>query len=162
MAEAKPFKITAYAVADYFILVCNNSGSLITNLKLQKVLYYAQGWHLGLHGRPLFPEKFQAWIHGPAIPRIYGEYKQFGFQPIVKNIDGCDIDLKTGTFLSEIADVFLPIDAYELELSTHREPPWIIARKGLPLDAPCKNEISEADMLRYFAQKAKENVESKV
>jgi uncharacterized phage-associated protein len=53
-------------------------------MKLQKMLYFAQGVHLVLNDRrPLFDDKFQAWKYGPVIPSIYQEYKLFGSQPIL-------------------------------------------------------------------------------
>jgi len=76
---------------------------------------------------------------------IYGNFKKFGYQPIT-GASKPQLPERVEGFLKNIADVILPIDAYELELATHREPPWINARKGLPMDAPCKNEISEEDM----------------
>src|SRR5579872_5034244 len=140
--ETEP--ISSKTAAEYFIWLSNESGSYIGNLKLQKVLYYAQGWHLALYGKPLFDDKFQAWVHGPVISHIYGEYKKFGFRPIY-GASKPNLGAGTEAFLKDVADVFLPIDAYQLELATHREPPWTNARKGLPLDASCKNEISEDD-----------------
>lgn len=146
---AKP-EITARMVAKYFIWLSNESGSFISNLKLQKVLYYAQGWHLALKGKPLFDDEFQAWIHGPAIPHIYGEYKKFGYQPISGGTKPTFAPA-VEKFLKEVADVFLPLDAYQLELATHKEPPWQIARQDLPLDAACKNVITVSSMKEYFS-----------
>jgi uncharacterized phage-associated protein len=149
-------KVTAMKVAEFFIWMCNQTGSYISNLKLQKILYYAQGWHLGLYGKPLFDAKFQAWIHGPAIPHVYGNFKSFGFQPIFdKKIKKPEFNPDTESFLTEIAKVFFSYDAYELELATHREPPWLNARKGLAADAPCKNIISDEDMRTFFASQKK-------
>jgi uncharacterized phage-associated protein len=62
---------TADAVADYLIALAHERGESVNNLKLQKLLYYAQAWHLALHDEPLFPEKFQAWMTGPVIPAMY-------------------------------------------------------------------------------------------
>ena len=54
------------------------------NLKLQKLVYYAQAWHLALRDVPLFEEDFEAWVHGPVIPALYQEYKKFGWRPILE------------------------------------------------------------------------------
>jgi uncharacterized phage-associated protein len=135
--------IAAIDVAEYFIWLCNDSGSFITNLKLQKVLYYAQGWYLALKGKPLFEDDFQAWVHGPAIPHVYGSYKAFTYNPIWKKVTKPKIILpEIESFLQEIAKVFLPLDAYALELATHREMPWVKARGGLPIDAASKAVIT--------------------
>jgi uncharacterized phage-associated protein len=61
---------TAQEVANYFIRRAHDSGEFISNLKLQKLLYYSQAWHLAIFDRRLFPERFQAWVHGPVIPTL--------------------------------------------------------------------------------------------
>ena len=48
----------------------DDSGDLISNLKLQKLAYYAQGFCLAMHGRPLFPEAIKAWKHGPVVSEL--------------------------------------------------------------------------------------------
>ena len=64
--------LTAAQVADYFLsLVDEDAGDSMTNLRLQKLLFYAQAWHLALTNRPLFEEDFEAWVHGPVIPSFY-------------------------------------------------------------------------------------------
>jgi uncharacterized phage-associated protein len=162
MGDIGTKNISAFDVADFFIYTCNESGALITNLKLQKVLYYAQGWHLGLFGCPLFDDDFQAWVHGPAIPHVYGEYKKFSFQPINKAAQKPAFSIETEKFLNDLGQVILPIDAYELELATHREAPWIKARNGLPPDASSKNIIEKESMRDFFAKLAVENGENKM
>ena len=57
-------------------IVDRESGSTITPLKLQKILYYAQGYYLAMYDEALFPEDFQAWAHGPANEQIYEKYKE--------------------------------------------------------------------------------------
>ncbi len=146
---------SAQVIADYFLWLSNESGSFLSNLKLQKLLYYAQGWHLALKNSRLFRDQMQAWVHGPAIPRIYGRYKKFSFNPIVEDVNKPDLPPTTEAFLRDVAKVFFPLDAFYLELATHREPPWLNARGCLPAEASCKNPISESDMLDYFSGLAK-------
>jgi uncharacterized phage-associated protein len=55
----------------------------LSNLKLQKLLYYAQGHYLATAGQPLFDDRIQAWSHGPVVPTVYHEYKKFGRDNIV-------------------------------------------------------------------------------
>ncbi|HRP36920.1 MAG TPA: DUF4065 domain-containing protein, partial [Candidatus Dojkabacteria bacterium] len=86
-------------IADYFISLSNETGSLITNLKLQKLVYYADAWYLANYGDSLIQEDFQAWVHGPAIPALYGEYKHFSWQPIIRE------DLTSDSFV-KIKDSF--------------------------------------------------------
>ncbi|MFM6174756.1 MAG: Panacea domain-containing protein [Sphaerospermopsis kisseleviana] len=74
--------LTCFEVAKYFIRLAHETGSFISNLKLQKLVYYAQAWHLALFEQPLFNEDFEAWIHGPVVPELYHYYKKFGWRNI--------------------------------------------------------------------------------
>src|SRR5437016_8859052 len=75
-------EISARKIADYLIAFAHRVGDPISNLKLQKLLYYAQAWYLALHNEPLFPESIEAWVHGPAVPPVYGKFKGWAWQPI--------------------------------------------------------------------------------
>ena len=67
-------------IADFFLkIVDRESDSTITPLKLQKILYYAQGYYLAINDVELFPEEFQAWTHGPVNEEIYIKYKDYGY-----------------------------------------------------------------------------------
>lgn len=55
----------------------------LTQMKLQKMVYFAQGIHLALHKEPLVKDIFQAWKYGPVIPEIYHTYKYYGSSPIM-------------------------------------------------------------------------------
>ena len=73
----------AHDVARYFVsLVDEEAGDSITNLKLQKLLYYAQGVNLALNDVCLFPDPIEAWTHGPVVPNVYRAYKQHGGEAI--------------------------------------------------------------------------------
>ena len=70
-------------VANFFIrLSLSDSEDYITNLKLNKLMYYAQGWSLARLGKPLVQNDIQAWKYGPVIPAIYHDYKNCGNSPI--------------------------------------------------------------------------------
>ena len=56
----------------------NGGGDLLTNLKLQKMLYYEQGFHLAYFNEPLFEEPIEAWQYGPVVPVVYNYYKSRG------------------------------------------------------------------------------------
>lgn len=141
-------------IADYFIGLANETGSLITNLKLQKLVYYAQAWSLALNNKQLFPTDFEAWVHGPVIPGLYQTYRSNKWGPINKEISLDSIkstltksDLK---LLEEVADVYFELDAYKLERLTHLEEPWIEARGPLAENDVCTNPISKSTMQRYY------------
>lgn len=97
----------------------------ITNLKLQKILYFAQSASLALYERPLFEEEIEAWKFGPVVPTIYQEYKKFGNAPL--KLDECkddEIDADTTTLLENIWTIFGKFSAAELVNITHNHSPW--------------------------------------
>ena len=148
--------LSCFDIADYFIGLANKTGSFISNLKLQKLVYYAQAWHLALYDDPLFEEDFQAWIHGPVIPTLYKEYKSFGWQPISKDADP-QLPRDVLEFLNEVAEEYFACDGYELEQMTHAEDPWNWARGDLPPDAPSTEVITKEWMKEYYGARAEED-----
>lgn len=124
---------TASEVARYFLAVQDeNAGELITNLKLQKLLYYAQGYHLALYGRPLFDDPLEAWEHGPVVGSIYREYKLFRDQPIVVPAEvpeGLSDEAKT--VLDDVYAAYGRFTAVRLLQITHQEQLWKQAKRGM-------------------------------
>jgi uncharacterized phage-associated protein len=145
-----PTEVTAQEVADYVIHVAHEAGAPLSNLKLQKILYYAQAWHLAIFDQRLFPETFEAWVHGPVIPELYRKYQSTGWRDIEPSAEKPGFSPELEEFLRELLEEYLPLDAYRLELMTHREDPWIHARNGLPIDAPSNQTIDESDMRDYY------------
>ena len=62
-----------------------SDGELMTNLKLQKMLYYQQGFHLAYFGTPLFDDEIEAWMYGPVVPSVYNHYKGNGRNGIISD-----------------------------------------------------------------------------
>lgn len=144
-------------VADYFIRFLQERGDLLTNLKLQKLLYYAQAWYLALHNKPLFSAKMEAWIHGPVSPVMYQRFKHYGHRPIIESPKNPKLSKKTRDHLDEILEVYSQRSAFELEMLTHQSDPWIKARGNIPIDQPSTAEISLTEMKKFFKKKMKEN-----
>ncbi len=135
----------ALDIAKYFITLASpEAEDLITNLKLQKMLYYAQGFHLALFGKPLFAEKIEAWQSGPVVPEIYRIYKEYGTntlpQPDNFNIE--QYDRETQELLDEVYEVYGQYTSPTLRRFTEQETPW----KQTPLN----QEISHDLMKAYF------------
>lgn len=148
--------ITAKKVAQYVIKFFHESEDLITNLKLQKLLYYIQGWHLGLYGKPLFEEDFQAWVHGPVQPVVYGEYKRYRWNPISEDIPDIELPAEARSHIDEVLETYGVESAYMLERRTHLEQPWLCARGTLSHEQDCTNIISKDSMQSYFSKLANE------
>ena len=144
---------SADAVADHLIALAHQRGESLNNLKLQKLLYYAQAWHLALHDEPLFPEKFQAWPPGPAIPTVYWRFKEHGIGDIP--LQGTpDIPESVRPLLAEIMEQYGPLDEYDLSSMTYRESPWATAHRGYDIGDPCDVELDEDEMRSYFRRLA--------
>ena len=86
--------MSAQSVANFFLDQAEREGIPITPMKLVKLVYIAYGWHLALTGRRLFDEPIEAWKHGPVVPSLYHEFKDFGNKPI----DRRSYDLNEETF----------------------------------------------------------------
>ncbi|MDQ1637556.1 MAG: hypothetical protein QOF62_895 [Pyrinomonadaceae bacterium] len=122
--------ISAEHVAAYFLAkAAQEDGEFISNLKLQKLLYYAQGSHLALDKGPLFPESTSAWNHGPVVTSVYHKYKEFGASPLSppEDFDVSQYSEELQEFLDEVYSVYGQFSAGKLRKMTHEEPPWIEA-----------------------------------
>lgn len=97
----------------------------ISNLKLQKLLYYAQGCYLGLYNEPLFEEKILAWQHGPVVDCVYQEFKRFAAQGIVGDEPPAVIfSGEAENVMQWVYDEFGKYTAWSLRNMTHQETPW--------------------------------------
>jgi uncharacterized phage-associated protein len=136
-------------VANYILEVSRDESpdgeyELISHMKLQKLVYFCQGYSLAFYGRPLFPEPIEAWTHGPVCPRLYHLLKVYGSLPITGSIDPDKIKLTEHEkyLVGMVYDSYGQYSASRLRKITHEEGPW----KTTPADAP----IPQNDMLKYF------------
>lgn len=149
-------KIKIVDIAIFFLKVVDReSGSTITPLKLQKLLYYAQGYYLAINNRELFSEDFQAWAHGPANVEIYNKYKIFGSSSIPDTTEEISSLLTENiiNFLYDVWNTFGIYDGKYLETLTHQEDPWINARKGYAPGEKCNVVITKESMKIFFKGK---------
>jgi uncharacterized phage-associated protein len=138
-------------VAEFIIF----KSTSISNLKLQKLLYYVQGWHLGLKGTPLFNESIQAWVHGPVVPMMFQRYKICGWNSIPRASAPPALPLAESRHIDEVLGKYGKYAADQLERLSHSESPWIDARKGLGPYDPSNAVITHASMRDYFGARAK-------
>jgi uncharacterized phage-associated protein len=140
---------TAIQAAEYLLTLDERSeGDLTSNLKLQKLLYYAQGVHLALHKKPLFGEKIEAWQHGPVCPPVYRKYKEFTSKPIPvpTGFAPSALSKRDRDTLDEIHTVYGQFSAWRLREMTHSEPPW----KNNYREGSRNVEIPHSEMRDYF------------
>jgi len=147
--------LSALDVGKYFIHLANQDKKVITNKKLQKLVYYSQAWSLVLNDKKLFKDHIEAWVHGPAVRSLYVQYKNFGFNPIVEEVDMSSVKLSKGDkeLLDEIWKVYGKLDAGYLEMLTHYEKPWQDARNGLQSYENSENEITPKAMKSFYSEK---------
>ncbi len=132
-----------------FFLSTYGKKSAISQLKLQKLVYLAHGWHLALYDSPLVSdENAEAWKHGPVFPSLYYEFRRFGRGAISQLAEDYTIDGATGTIVSStipqvnkkdkrvrdllnrIWEVYGGCTAWELSAMTHKPgSPWEITRR---------------------------------
>jgi uncharacterized phage-associated protein len=139
---------TCFDVANYFLKRQDSeAGDLMSNMKLQKLAYYAQGFHLALRGEPLFGEPIEAWEHGPVCVPLYHEYKKFGKGPIPVPSDADALSVfqpETHKVLDMVQQYYGQFSAWKLRNLTHEEEPWLRAYQS------ASKVISQADMQVYF------------
>ncbi|KPH55505.1 Panacea domain-containing protein [Helicobacter pullorum] len=121
--------LKAYDVALYFLFRAREleAGDTISNLKMQKLLYYAQGHFLATYKKPLFDDKIEAWKYGPVVKEVYDKFKIYGNLAIDFNeLDNFNSSLYTDEHLDTLPFVFnrYNISARELVDKTHNESPW--------------------------------------
>ena len=153
-------------MSDFVILYCQNMGVSINPLKLQKLLYYIQSWHITKFDKDiLFETMPEAWVNGPVYRPIYDKYKSSFFrnENFPNNLDEESLSEK----LSEKLDslnlsedkqnlVFSVLNAYgklsdeRLVLMTHSEEPWNEARQGLSPIERSEKEISVDTIFNYY------------
>ena len=152
-SKSRAVSTTAQQVAEYFLLLVDQeAGDLMTNLRLQKLLYYAQAWHLAILGRPLFNDDFEAWVHGPVIPSLYSMYRIHGWSaiPAPDSTDFSPSEESRGV-IKEVWGTYSQYSAKRLEEISHGEAPWQHAREGYGPADRCNVVICKEDIRQYYA-----------
>jgi uncharacterized phage-associated protein len=138
--------LSAQDVARYFLaIVDKDAGDNMTHLKLQKLLYYAQGFYIAMHGgEPLFGEPIEAWDHGPVVPQVYQAFKGCGNRPIERpeDFDPQDYPPEVRELLDAVYRVYGQFTAWKLRDLTHGEAPW--------RDTPRNGEIPRQSLREFF------------
>jgi uncharacterized phage-associated protein len=124
----------------------------LTPLRLQKLLYYAQGWSLGALGQPLFADRIEAWTYGPVVPDVYRRFKDHVREaiPCEKGDGGESLTAAQRALIESVWEEYKPYSANGLCAKTHAESPWVNARGNLPPDALSGAEITHDAMRAFF------------
>ena len=152
-------KNKVFIIADYFIAKNNKDNKGLTNKKLQKLLYYSQAWNLVHYRKRLFSDKIEAWVHGPAIKKVYLKFREFGYKNISMSVDNKEFNCLTSEekeLLDAVWDVYGKYDANYLEMLSHSETPWQQARRDLEKYESSSNEISPRLMREFYVKRQEE------
>ncbi|SIS49202.1 Panacea domain-containing protein [Salimicrobium salexigens] len=120
----------AMTIANYVVEKASELGRPVSNLQLQKILYYLQLHYLGKKGEPLLAEPIEKWKFGPVIPNVYHEFKRFGSSPISFMIE--DELFMEDEFVDDEDEKFIDVvvnnlsnkDGFYLVKKTHQHSPW--------------------------------------
>lgn len=144
-------------VANWFINKGVEDSDFVDPMKLQKLLYLAHGWSLGVRGEPLLKSHFQAWKYGPVLPKLYKWYRDLGMQLIhetsdndYKQLPGYVTDL-----LSFIWNRYKGFSSIELSsLSHEKNGPWDVTINNFKetYDSTIDNELIQI----FYHKKYKE------
>lgn len=141
---------SALDVAAYIL----NQRGPMTAMKLQKLVYYSQAWHLVWEEEPLFEERIEAWANGPVVPVLYRRHRQ-RLQLGRDELLGGKIDRlreHERETIDAVLDYYGDKSAHWLSELTHREQPWQRARQEADLqeDERGQTEIPPAYMFEYY------------
>jgi uncharacterized phage-associated protein len=149
-------KIDAITLANYIL----QKYSPMSHLKLQKLLYYCEAYHLAYFDESLIDCDFQAWVHGPVCREVFDVLKehsllysdiQYKGEDQIEKVRSALISTQL-TVLDEVLEILTSWTDIELETATHKETPWISARGNINPAAKCVN-IIDKDLMRTYYKK---------
>lgn len=121
----------------------------ISNLKLQKLLYYMQGYHLAYFDSPLFDDEIEAWMYGPVVPSVYQHFKNHENNGIKYSKEVTTLSLQEEKLFEEVYNVYNSYFAIGLMNLTHAETPWKTTPTGVG------SIIEKSKLKSYFKNKLK-------
>ena len=148
-------KYSALTVAKWFLwyndkILEEEDADLISNLKLQKLLYLAQGYSYAFYDRPLFKDDLEGWVHGPVVRNVYDIFKNYQYNSIDTNFEVEELDDEAKDIINYVIKNFGKYDAKYLEKISHEQEPWILSRRGLDPDERSDKTISKESIANYF------------
>lgn len=119
---------TALEIASYIINKCISLGRPVSNLQLQKILYYVQGEYIrNTNGKVLFTDTMEAWQYGPVIPNVYYNYNRYSSSNIITRQDEIELEQFEKDIIDPVIYDKSSYSAWTLVEQSHSEEPWINA-----------------------------------
>ena len=152
------------AVANFILDYCDGRRRQVTNLALQKIVYFCHVWSLIASGKPLVRHKFEAWELGPVLPYLYRAFRRYDCAPIMsramridpadgrQRIVGYDFDLELELLLRETTEFYSRLRAGDLvELSHAIGGPWHSVWHHSGVVNPGM-KIDDASILKFYSK----------
>lgn len=155
---------SAVDVARYLIFLASPSEDedtdSLSHLRLQKLLYYVQGWHLAVCGKPLFNGRIEAWTNGPVVREVYPVFRELSYRAIApsEGADSPNLSIKDKEFIRAVWDQYKVYSATALRDKTHRETPWLRARGNAAPRERSDAEITHDSLRAFFAPRIDEHL----
>ena len=144
--------LTCFDVADYFLTLANEDvGDSISNLKLQKLVYFCQAWSLVWDEESLFNERIEAWANGPVIRDLYNLHKGAFKIDALRVGDPSHLTKDQKDTIDAVLDALGDKTAQWLSDLSHIDGAWEKTRDGLPEGCPCDRPIPLALIHEYYS-----------
>ncbi len=150
------------AVANYFIECSKKERIPLSNLYIQKLVYFAYGWIIVAEDENLFYDRIEAWKYGPVIPSLYHQLKQYGRGRITKKIMDYDFyedrfyywklnpNTSTENWIKKVWDHYKLLPAGEMVDLTHKHgTPW----RETVLNKGYNAKIDDNLIIEHFSEK---------
>lgn len=118
---------SARTISNAILKIAHESDQQLTNMQLQKLVYFAHGWYLAWKNEPLISDSVKAWNFGPVIPPLYNRLKKYGNDVVTEPISG-EVQLddeKVNDFLKKVYERYRSLNGAQMSYLTHKEgTPW--------------------------------------
>ncbi|MEX3643997.1 Panacea domain-containing protein [Mycolicibacterium porcinum] len=142
---------TANDVAAY---IMEQYGKTMTTMKLQKLLYYSQGWSLAWDGQPMFEDEIAAWANGPVVYSVFDNHRGKFKIGSWRHGDATTLTEDERETVNAVLGYYGKLTGQELSDMTHAERPWLEARGNLPVGAYSSQPIDLDVMQDFFGDLA--------
>ncbi len=157
---------SARSIANSILNIAHKAGKQLTNMQLQKLVYFAHGWHLALTGKPLLTDAVKAWNFGPVIPPLYNSLKKYGNGIVTEPIKRKDQDTDEVLIIQEpesdyvkqllqrVWEIYGNMTGAQMSYLTHQpDTPWEFTWKKEKFSVISDKLIQD----HFFSLKAKNN-----
>ena len=151
-------------IANAFLEIAKSKDKALTNMQLQKLVYFAHAWHLAVKEQPLINTPVKAWNFGPVIPPLYNSLKTYGNGIVQKLIAGYDqntgertdypvleIDKGARAIIDRVWEIYGNLTGGQMSTLTHKPgEPWDKVYKSAPF-----SEIPDAEIMDFYKKQLK-------